>query len=77
MNNKLIFLTQKDNQIIFFNSQKFYNFKNFMMFQYYSTQILSNINFYLNIKNKSLVLNKMMLNFKGKAKKFNYTKLKY
>ena len=48
-----------------------------MMFQYYSTQILSNINFYLNIKNKSLVLNKMMLNFKGKAKKFNYTKLKY
>lgn len=77
LNSKLTFLTQKDNQIIFFNSQKFYNFKNFMMFQYYSTQTLSNINFYLNIKNKSLVLNKTTSNFKGKAKKFNHTKLKY
>ena len=51
---KLIFLTQKDNKIIFFNSQKFYNFKNFLSFQYYATQALTNLNFYLNIKNKPI-----------------------
>ena len=74
---KLTFLTQKDNQIIFFNSQKFYNFKNFLNFQFYATQTLTNLNFYLNIKNKPILLNKSILNFKSKTKKCISTKLKY
>lgn len=73
--NKLTFLTQKDNQIIFFNSKKFYNFKNFINFQYYALQSLTHLNFYLNIKNKIIVLNRF--NFKPKTKKLVYTKLKY
>lgn len=73
--NKLTFLTQKDNQIIFFNSKKFYNFRNFINFQYYALQSLTHLNFYLNIKNKTIVLNP--LNFKPKIKKLVSTKLKY
>lgn len=74
---KLTFLTQKDNQFILFNSQKFYYFKNFMMFQYYPTRVLSHMNFYFNIKNKSILLNKFEFNFKQKNKKFIQTKIKY
>lgn len=73
--NKLTFLTQKDNQIIFFNSKKFYNFKNFLNFQYYTIKSLTHLNFYFGLKNKIIVLNK--LNFKSKTKKFIATKLKY
>ena len=75
--NKITFLNQKDNQIIFFNLKKFYNFKNFIGFQFYATQSLTNLNFYLNIKNKSIILNKNFLNFKPETKKFVDTKLKY
>lgn len=75
--NKWTFLIQKENRIVFYNSQKFYNFKNFMTFQYYPTQVLSNINFYLTVKNKSIVLKKVFLNFKERTKKLIYTKLKY
>ena len=73
--NKLTFLTQKDNQIIFFNSKIFYNFKNFINFQYYASQSLTCLNFYLNIKNKAVELN--TLHFKPKTKKLICTKLKY
>ena len=50
--NKLTFLNKKDNQTIFFNAKKISNFKNFISFQYYATQNLTNLNFYLNIKNQ-------------------------
>jgi NADH dehydrogenase/NADH:ubiquinone oxidoreductase subunit G len=73
--NKLIFLARKDNQIIFFNSKKFYNFKNFINFQYYALQSLTYLNFYLNIKNKIIIIN--TFSFKPKTKKFIGTKLKY
>ena len=73
--NKLTFLTQKDNQTIFFNSKKFYNFKNFINFQYHATQSLTNLNFYLNIQNKTFILNKT--NFKPKTAKTINTKIKY
>ena len=75
--NKLTFLTQKENQIIFFNSKKLYNFKNFFNFQYYATQSLINLNFYLSLKNKTFILKKSRLNFKAKTKKLINTKLKY
>ena len=71
----MTFLTQKDNQIIFFNSTIFYNFKNFINFQYYASQSLTCLNFYLNIKNKAVEF--YTIHFKPKTKKFMCTKLKY
>ena len=75
--NKLTFLTQKENQIIFFNSRKVCNFKNFFNFQYYAAQSLTNLNFYLTLKNKTVILTKSILSFKSKTKKLINTKLKY
>jgi len=72
---KMTFLVQKDNQIIFLNSKKIYNFKNFINFQYYALQSLTYLNFYLNIRNKIIVLD--TVNFKSKTKKLVTTKLKY
>jgi len=70
-------LTQKNNIIIFFNSQKSNNFKNFIHFQYYSTPNLINLGFHLNKHNKKIILNNNIQNFKSKSVKFNNTKLKY
>lgn len=75
--NKITFLTRKDNQIIFYNSKKIYNFKNFYNFQYFATQTLTNLNFYLSLKNKSLIIKKNVFNFKFKIQKFTNTKLNY
>lgn len=74
---KLTFLAQKKNSILFFNSQKANNFKNFINFQYYSTQSLTNLGFYLNKRNKKIILNNTNKNFKSQNMKFNNTKLKY
>lgn len=71
----LTFLNKKDNQIVFFNSRKITNFKNFMSFQYSATQSLTNLNFYLNIKTQPVVLNNK--NYRFKTTKMNNTKLKY
>jgi hypothetical protein len=72
---KLTFLTQKENRIVFFSSKKFYNFKNFLTFQYSAIQSVTHLNFYLTIKNKPIVLH--LFNFKPKTKKVINTKLKY
>jgi hypothetical protein len=74
---KLTFLALKENQIIFYNFKKFYNFKNFINLQYYVTQNLTNLNFYLNIKNKTVVIKKSEIYFKIKTRKVLKTKLKY
>lgn len=74
---KLIFLNLKDNQVIFFNSQRFYSFKNFIHFQYYAIKVLTHLNFFLNLKNETVFLAKFRLNFKPQIKKIMYTKLKY
>jgi len=68
-------LNNKENQLIFFNSNKITNFKNFVYFQYFATQSLNNLNFYLNVKNKSFTLNNSK--FKPKTVKIINTKLKY
>lgn len=73
--NKITFLSQKNNQIIFYNCKKFYNFKNFVNFQYYAQQSLTHLSFYLNIKNKVVIFH--TFNFKRKTKKIFDTKLKY
>jgi hypothetical protein len=71
----LTVLTPKDNQILFFNSKKFYNFKNFLAIQYYAVQNLTKSSFYLTIKNKTMTL--IVVSFKSKTKKIISTKLKH
>jgi NADH dehydrogenase/NADH:ubiquinone oxidoreductase subunit G len=68
-------LNNKENQLIFFNLNKVNNFKNFIHFQYFATQSLNNLNFYLNIKTRSFILNK--IKFKPRRSKLINTKLKY
>lgn len=68
-------LNNKENQLISFNSNKIINFKNFIYFQYLATQTLTNLNFYLSIRNQSFNLNKTK--FKLKTNKIVNTKLKY
>ena len=72
---KLTFLSLKENQLLSFNLKKFYNFRNYTNFQYYATQSLTNLSFYLNLKNNTLFLKKN--NFKFKTEKFIFSKLKY
>jgi len=74
---KLTFLTQKEEKIIFFNSKKFYNFKNFIDFQYFSTENLTNLNFYFNLKNRPFVLKKNKIKFRIKIQKFCQSILNY
>jgi hypothetical protein len=50
-------LNNKENQLISFNSNKISTFKNFIYFQYFATQSLTNLNFYLSIKNQSFIMN--------------------
>jgi NADH dehydrogenase/NADH:ubiquinone oxidoreductase subunit G len=73
--NQVTFLNQKDNQIIFFNSTKVHNFKNYINFHYLATQSLANLNFYLTIKTEPFILNKT--HFKTTTKKTFNTKLNY
>jgi NADH dehydrogenase/NADH:ubiquinone oxidoreductase subunit G len=68
-------LNSKENQLIYFNSNKISNFKNFIYFQYFATQSLTNINFYLNIKTQPFIINNTK--FKSKTNKIINTKLKY
>lgn len=72
----LYFLNKKDNQIIYFNSKKIANFKNFIYFQYIASQSLTNLNFYLNIKSKPFIITPNN-NFKPKTNKLLNTKTKY
>lgn len=72
----LQFFDIKNNQLIFYNSNKVANFKNFTHFQYVATQSLTNLNFYLNIKTNSFSIVPAN-NFKSKTSKIINTKLKY
>ena len=73
----LTLLNQKDNQIIFFNSKKISNFKNFINFHYYATQTLTTMNFYLTSKTQPFIILKPISTFKPKSVKITETKLKY
>jgi predicted molibdopterin-dependent oxidoreductase YjgC len=75
--NKLIFLNDKDNHNLNFNSTKILNFKNYINFHYQAAQIITNLSFYLSIKNQSFNLLNNNLNFKQSRKKVQSTKLKY
>jgi hypothetical protein len=73
----LTFLSKKDNQILFFNSKKISNFKNFINFHYYATQTLTNMNFYFTLKTQPFILHKPISTFKPRSTKIIETKLKY
>jgi hypothetical protein len=73
----LVSLDKKNNEIIFLNSKKIMNFKNYINFQYYAVQSLTNLNFYLSIRTSPVVFNAQFCNFKTRTKKLQNTKLKY
>lgn len=77
LNKNLVFLNQKKNDLIFFNSKKLIEFKNFINFQYQATQTLTNVNFYLSIKNNNFIITKINSNFRQERLKIKNTKLKY
>jgi len=70
-------LNIKDNQLLAFNSTKTIGFKNYVNFHYQATQTLTNVNFYLNIRNENFSLFSNTGNFKQNRIKLKNTKLKY
>lgn len=70
-------LDSKHNQLVFFNSNKIVNFKNFTNFHYYAAQSLTNLNFYLSINTTPVYFNSTNLQFKASKCKIKHTKLKY
>jgi NADH dehydrogenase/NADH:ubiquinone oxidoreductase subunit G len=72
----LVSLDKKNNSIIFFNSTKLINFKNFINFQFYAIQNLTNLSFYLSTKTTPLIITSNF-NFKKSSNKIQNTKLKY
>jgi NADH dehydrogenase/NADH:ubiquinone oxidoreductase subunit G len=73
----LVSLNGKNNNIITYNCKKLTNFKNYVNFHYQATQTLTNVNFYLSLKNESFVLFNQFSTFKQKRSKIQLTKLKY
>ena len=73
----LVSLNSQNNDLIFFNSNKLINFKNFIYFQYYASKSLTNLNFYLTLKTNPVFFHTNTSNFKKPIKKINNTKLKY
>ena len=75
--NNLVSLNKKNNHVLFFNSKKLYDFKNYLNFQNYPIKKITHLSCYLNIKNKTFIINTIKFNFKPKLRKLIYTKLKY
>lgn len=75
--NKLIFFNRKDNQSLFFNLKKVYDFKTYVDLNYYPIKKLTQISFLLNNKNKAFLLSNSKRHFKIKVTKLKVTKLKY
>lgn len=67
----------KNNKLVYFNTKNNYNFKNFINFQYFATQSLTDFNFYLNVKNNTFIVYKDTSTFKLKSIKVFNTKIKY
>ena len=69
-------LELKNNKLLFFNSNKIVSFKNYINFNYYATQNLTNLNFYLSIKTTPIIFTNELM-FKPAANKLKNSKLKY
>lgn len=69
-------LELKNNKLLFFNSNKIVHFKNFINFNFYATQNLTNFNYYLSIKTSPIIF----INndsFKKPITQLKNSKLKY
>lgn len=66
-----------NNEFIHFETKNNSNFKNFINFHYFATQSLTDLNFYLNIKNNIFIIYKNNSVFKFKSLKVLNTKIKY
>jgi NADH dehydrogenase/NADH:ubiquinone oxidoreductase subunit G len=77
LDRNFFFFNKKENNLIFFNSKKITNFKNYINCQYQAAQILTNASFYFSIQNNTFIINKINLYFKQKLHKLLNTKLKY
>lgn len=69
-------LELKNNNLIFFNSNKIIGFKNYINLHYYATQNLINLNFYLSLKTAPIIFTNR-LTFKQASNKLKNSKLKY
>lgn len=76
LNTNNFYLNQKNNKIVFFDSQNFLNFKNYIFFHFYATQVFTKLNFALSINNQPFFIN-ITNKFKTGSKKIFLTKLKY
>jgi hypothetical protein len=72
---KITFLAKKNNDLVFFNSKKFYAFKSFLNLHFYAARSLTYLNSYLSFKNK--LINLSLFNFKRPTRKITSTKLRY
>ena len=70
-------LNKKDNDLIFVNATRIANFKNFISFQFYATQNLTNLGFYLATKTRPFALRKKNTSYKQRQLKVLNTKMKY
>lgn len=67
----------KDSRVIKYNNKSIFEFKNFINFQFYATQTLTNLNFYLNHQNQKFNIYRKFSIFKLTSVKLFDTKLKY
>ncbi len=74
---RILFLNKKDIYNIFFDSSKRFDFKNFISFQYFSTQSITNIAFSLNFKTEPFLISNNVLKFKLMSNKISLTIIKY
>lgn len=70
-------LNKRDNELVFFNSTRIAHFKNFISFQFYATQNLTSLGFYLNVKSQPFILHKAVPSYKQRTVKTLNTKVKY
>jgi hypothetical protein len=75
--NNFISIDNKNNELIYFNSQNLSNYKNYINFSFYAIQSLTNLNFYLTINTKPITFYQNFSNFKIPLKKLQNTKIKY
>jgi len=66
-----------NSKLINYDSKKLIDFKNYIYFQYQATQTLTNLNFYLSIKNTPFIIQKDYSTFKSTRSKIKAVKLKY
>lgn len=71
------FLNQKMNQIIYYNINKLHTFWNFIDFKSQPTVSLHHLNFFLRTWNNLIFMDIFFFNFKKQLKKFFCTKLKF